>query len=253
MKGTAMAISRRTLHAQRPVIAWCLAFTALAFLASAPRALGGDVVGTVRFAGPVPPVDVVRATTDLEVCGAAPRPAIPLRLGSDNRLADAVVFIAHERLDSWRVPAATFVMEQRGCEFVPRLLVIPPGATLEVRNSDRMLHNFHTLSDLNPRMNLAQRAGGRPPRVRFEQPEFVQVICDVHGTGFMRAWIVVAAHPYYAVTDANGRFRLPGIPQGPHTLAVWHERLGRVTVPVTVSAEGEVRLDILIPPTGDRK
>ncbi len=223
------------------------AVLALAFLASAPPVVAGDVVGTVRLGGPIPPVDVVRAITDLAVCGAAPRPAIPLRLGSDHGLADAVVFIARERLDGWRMPSATFVMDQLGCEFVPRLLVIPPGATLEVRNGDRLLHNFHTLSDLNPRMNLAQRAGGRPLHVRFERPEFVQVICDVHGTGFMRAWIVVAAHPSYAVTDANGRFRLPGVPQGPHTLAVWHEGLGRVTVPVTAGAEGEVRIDVLIP------
>lgn len=230
------------------MIRWFLAVLALALVAPAPPVLAGDIIGVVRLGGPVPPVDVVRATTDLAVCGAAPRPAIPVTLGSDNALAGAVAFVAHERLDDWRVPSTTFVMDQRGCEFVPRLLVIPPGATLEVRNSDRMLHNFHTLSDLNPRMNLAQRAGGRPLHVRFERPEFVQVICDVHGTGFMRAWIVVAAHPYYAVTDTNGRFRLPGVPRGPHALAVWHEWLGRVTVPVTVGAEGEISLDILFPP-----
>lgn len=229
------------------MIRWFLAVLALALFVAAPPVDAGDIAGVVRVKGSVPPADVVRATTDLAVCGAASRAAIPVRLGSDNALADAVAFIAHERLDDWRVPSTTFVMDQRGCEFVPRILVIPPGATLEVRNSDRSLHNFHTLSELNPRMNFAQRAGGRPRQVRFEQPEFVPVICDVHGTGFMRAWIVVAAHPYYAVTDANGQFRLPGVPQGPHALAVWHERLGRVTVPVTVGAEGEVRLDILFP------
>ena len=246
-------MANEALDSRRPAIAWCLALTVLASLAPVLPALAGDVAGTVRLGGPVPSAGVVRATTDLAVCGATPRPAVPLRLASDNGLADAVVFIAHERLDAWRVPAATFVMDQRGCEFVPRLLVIPPGATLEVRNSDRLLHTFHTRSELNPRMNLAQRAGDRPLHVRFERPEFIEVICDVHGTGFMRAWIVVAAHPYYAVTDAIGRFRLPGVPQGPHTLAVWHERLGRVTAPVTVGPEGEVRLDILFPPVEERK
>ncbi|MBI4635138.1 MAG: hypothetical protein HY727_02210 [Candidatus Rokubacteria bacterium] len=230
-----------------------LAALALVVLASAPPVVAGDVVGTVRLGGPAPSIDLVSATTDLAVCGSAPRPAIPLRLGSGSGLADAVVSIAHERLDGWRVPSATFVMDQRGCEFVPRLLVIPPGATLEVRNSDRLLHNFHTRSELNPRMNLAQRAGGAPLHVSFERPEFVQVTCDVHGTGFMRAWIVVAAHPWYAVTDANGRFRLPGVPQGPHTLAAWHERLGRRTVPVTVGAEGEVTLDVLFPGAEERR
>lgn len=229
------------------MIARALSLLAFALLAVPPSAAAGDIVGTVRLEGPAPPADMVRATTDLAVCGPGPRPAAPIMLGPDGGLRDAVVYLAHEKLEGWQLPGTTFVMDQRGCEFVPRVLVVPPGATIEVHNSDGVLHNFHTLSRLNPRMNLGQRAGAPPLRVRFDEPEFVPVRCDIHGKGVMRAWVVVAAHPFYAVSDASGRFRLSEVPPGPHTLAVWHERLGQLTVPVTVGAGGEVQIDVAFP------
>jgi plastocyanin len=146
----------------------------------------------------------------------------------------------------------TFQLEQRRCTFVPRVLIIPPGATVEVLNSDGILHNFHTLSRLNPSRNLAQPKFARPLRVTFEHPEIVQVKCDLHGEGFMRAWIVVAGHPYYALTDDDGRFRLSDVPPGPHTLEVWHEGLGTKRVPVTVGATGEVTLAVTLEGGGGR-
>lgn len=207
----------------------------------------GDIAGTVRLAGAPPASSTVQATTDHAICGAAARPATPLDLGADQGIQEAVVFLAHERLEDWKLPATTFVIDQRGCEFVPRVLIVPPGATVEVRNSDGILHTFHTRSNLNPRLNLAQRAGGRPLRVRFERAEVIEARCDVHGEGFMRGWIIVAAHPYYALTDVDGRYRLPGVPPGPHTLAAWHARLGQVTAPVSVGASGETRVDMTFP------
>jgi hypothetical protein len=128
-------------------------------------------------------------------------------------------------------------------------LPVVPGAAagdvvgvvkLAVLNSDGILHNFHTLSRLNPSRNLAQPKFARPLRVTFEQPEVVQVKCDLHGEGFMRAWIVVASHPYYALTDEEGQFRLPDVPRGPHILEVWHEALGTRRLPVTAGESGEV-------------
>lgn len=224
-----------------------LAVALVSSLAFAVPAGAGDLVGTVRLVGAPPPAELVTPTTDHAVCGAAPRPVTPVRLSPDDGVQDAVVFLANQRLEGWRMPSTTFVMDQRDCKFIPSLIVIPPGATLEVHNSDPSLHNFHTLSVLNPRMNLGQRAGGRPLSLRFDRPEFVPVHCDVHGRGVMRAWVVVAAHPHFAVTDANGAFRLPDAPMGPHTLAVWHPRLGEVRVPVTIGATGEVRVDIAFP------
>ncbi len=203
----------------------------------------GDVVGSVKIVGEAPAADMRHASVDQAVCGAEPRPSEALAVSPAGGVRNAVVFVAHERLEGWRSPT-TFQMDQRRCTFVPHVLIIPPGATVEVLNSDGILHNFHTLGRLNPSLNLAQWAKAKPLRVTFEHPEIVQVKCDVHGDGFMRAWIVVAAHPYYALTDEGGRFRLADVPMGPHTLEVWHERVGTKRVPISVGASGEVSVSV---------
>lgn len=209
---------------------------------------GGDIVGTVKFARSPPP-ELLQPVTDHAVCGREPRPSDALLLSGSGGVKNAVVFIAHERMEGWRVPI-TFQMDQRRCTFVPRVLIIPPGATVEVLNSDGVLHNFHTLARVNPSLNLAQPGWAKPLRVTFEHPEIVQVKCDLHGEGFMGAWIVVANHPYYALTDADGRFRLPNVPVGPHTLEVWHEVLGTMRLPVSVGASGEIGVTVTFAGTG---
>jgi len=203
----------------------------------------GDIVGTVRLAGRAPVVEPLHLTTDHAVCGPEYRIPEALVLSPSGGVKNAVAFIGHERLEGWR-SAATFLMDQRRCTFVPRILIIPPGSTVEVVNSDGILHNFHTVGGLNPSVNFAQPARARPLRVAFDHPEIVEVKCDVHGTGSMRAWIIVAAHPYYALSDDDGRFLLPGLPAGPHTLEVWHELLGTRRAPVTVGEEGTVHVTV---------
>jgi plastocyanin len=211
-----------------------------------------DILGTVKLAGTAPPAELLRSTADHAVCGAEPRPSETLLLSPSGGVKNAVVFLAHERMEGWRSPM-TFQIDQRRCAFVPRVLIVPPGATIEVLNSDGILHNFHTLSRANPSVNLAQPARARPLRMRFEHPEIIQVKCDVHGEGFMRAWIVVASHPYYALTDEDGQFRLPDLPQGPHILEVWHEVLGTTRVPVSVGASGEVKVTIKFTPRAEAR
>jgi len=202
----------------------------------------GEILGSVTLAGKAPAAEILRPIADHAVCGE-PRQSEALVLSASGGIKNAVVFIAHERMEGWRSPT-TFQIDQRRCAFVPRVLVIPPGSTVEVLNSDGILHNFHTLARLNPSLNLAQPARARPLRVTFNHPETVQVKCEIHGTGFMRAWIIVAAHPYYAVSDENGQFRLPGLPPGPHIMEFWHELLGSKRLPVSVAPEGEVRVRV---------
>lgn len=209
----------------------------------------GDITGTVRLEGKVPTAEILHLATDYSVCGHEPRLSEALLLSPSRGVRNTVVFIAHERMEGWRSPT-TFQMEQRRCTFVPRVLIVPPGATVEILNSDGILHNFHTQSRLNPPVNLAQPRWAKPLRLTFEHPEIVQVKCDLHGEGLMRAWIVVASHPYYALTDEEGRFHIPDVPVGPHTLEVWHEVLGRKDIPVTVGSSGGTRVTVRLPTPG---
>ncbi len=218
----------------------------LAAVLGAPRAVAaepGGVAGTIKLIGEAPAPRVLHLTVDHAVCGSEPRRSEELLLSSSGGVKNAVVFIADERLEGWR-SATAFQIDQRRCVFVPRVLIVPPGSTVEILNSDGILHNFHTLSILNPRLNLGHPRRARPLRVTFQHPEIIPVKCDLHGEGVMRAWIVVASHPYYALSDDEGRFRLPDVPQGPHTLGVWHEVLGTRRVPVTIGAAGDVTVTV---------
>jgi plastocyanin len=231
-------VTRKAIHQLFLLLAW-----ALMGMGGLGVAQAGDIAGTVRFTGEAPAMEPLHPTADHAVCGPEARLSGALIVSAAGEIKNAVAFIAHERMEGWRSPT-TFSIDQRRCAFVPRVLIVPPGSTVEVLNSDGILHNFHTVSRLNPALNLAQPARARPLRITLEHPEIVQVKCDIHGTGFMRAWIVVAAHPYYALTDDEGRFRLADVPQGPHTLEVWHELLGAKRVPVSVGASGETRVSV---------
>jgi hypothetical protein len=122
-------------------------------------------------------------------------------------------------------------MDQQQCVYIPRVVVVPVGGTVEFLNSDRLLHNLHSASSENPTFNRTQPKGRTIPVV-FKKPETVRIDCDLHT--WMRAWVVVAEHPFYAVTEANGEFVLDNVPPGKYTLKIWQETLGTVTREVTV-------------------
>jgi plastocyanin len=210
------------------------------------RAEAGDILGRARLEGKAPPAETLHLTADHAVCGPETRPSEALILSASGGIKNAVAFLAQERIEGWG-SSTIFQMDQRRCAFVPRVLIIPPGSTVEVLNSDGTLHNFHTVSRLNPSLNLSQPGRAKPLRVIFNHPEIVQIKCDIHGTGFMTAWIIVASHPYYALTDDEGRFRIPDVSRGAHTVEVWHELLGTRRIPVTVGASGEVNVTVTFP------
>ncbi len=216
---------------------WLMVLAFVAGLVLACSAAAGDLAGRVRLVGELPATESLHPSADHAVCGREPRPPEGLVLSPSGGVKNAVAFIGHERMEGWGSPTI-FQMDQRRCTFVPRVLIVPPGSTVEVLNSDGILHNFHTLSRVNPSVNLGQSGKAKPLRVTFEHPEIVQVKCDLHGPGFMRAWIVVARHPHYALTDDDGRFRLPDLPPGPHTLEIWHEILGSGEVNISVTFAG---------------
>jgi hypothetical protein len=130
------------------------------------------------------------------------------------------------------------VLDQRGCWFVPHLLLVPAGAEIDIVNSDGILHNIHTHPKLNTPVNLAQPKYKKVLTHTFERPEPVRVVCDVHS--WMNAWIVVAAHPYQVVTGEDGAFSLDQVPPGSYTLKAWHETLGTREQPVTIPPGGRV-------------
>jgi plastocyanin len=128
-------------------------------------------------------------------------------------------------------------MDQRTETFVPHVLAITVGTTVDFPNSDLTFHNVFSLSKAR-RFDLGRYAAGRSKAVRFDRPGIVRVFCDIHS--HMNAFILVFNHRFFAVTDADGRYEIGGVPPGTYTLSAWYEGSVRDQRTVTVAADGRV-------------
>ncbi len=124
-------------------------------------------------------------------------------------------------------------MDQRNETFVPHVLAIRIGTTVDFPNNDRIYHNVFSLSPAR-RFDLGRYAVGRSKAVRFDRPGVVRVFCDIHS--HMNAFILVFSHRFFAITQPDGRYQLPPVPPGSYTVVAWHEGEVRATRQVTVRA-----------------
>jgi len=177
-----------------------------------------------------------------EVGGSEGRPAVA-ELGHhaprdtpDRRRS--VVYLETAPQAAFEAPApGRAVLDQRNETFVPYVLAITVGSTVDFPNSDRVYHNVFSLSKTR-RFDLGRYPRGESRAVRFDQPGVVRVFCEIHS--HMSAFILVFAHRFFATTDAEGRFRVDGVPPGPYTLAVWNDGSVRDRREVRVASAGDV-------------
>ena len=196
---------------------------------------GGTIAGTVKFVGEAPAMAKIETTKDVDVCGKTEKFDEALVVGDGNGVKNVVVSIAN--IEKGKAQAAEGgTLDQKECIYTPRVVLSPAGADLNILNNDGILHNIHTYSEANPSINKAQPKFRKKMTQNFAQSETIRVECDAHS--WMKGWLVVTDHPYYAVTDASGAFELADVPAGSYTLRIWHETLGEMTQDVTVEAGG---------------
>ncbi len=135
------------------------------------------------------------------------------------------------------------VMDQRNETFVPHVLAITTGTIVDFPNSDRIYHNVFSLSKI-ARFDLGRYAVGRSKPWRFDQPGIVRVFCDIHS--HMNAFILVFSHPFFAVTDPEGRYHIDRVPPGTYNLIAWNEGASTDPRPVTVPDGGVAELDFTV-------
>ena len=151
-------------------------------------------------------------------------------------LADCVISV--EDIEGpFPAPQEAVVMDQKYLTFVPHVLAIQAGTTVEFPNSDPLSHNVFSISEVN-RFNLGLYQRGVVRRMKFDKPGVVELLCNVHLE--MSAYIVVVKNPYFARTDSAGKFRIDGVPPGEHRLRCWHERLESQEQNVEVPKVGTV-------------
>jgi plastocyanin len=211
----------------------CVALATLAPPPLVPSSRLSAANGTIRGRVDLPPQPV---RTDR-------RPAVTsIAASRDHRHDDAderpvsVVYLERAPRGAFGEPDERRVrMDQRNERFVPRVLAITVGSIVDFPNNDRTYHNVFSLSDVRS-FDLGRYAAGRSKAVRFERPGVVRVFCDIHS--HMSAFILVFAHRFFAVTDAEGRYRIDNVPPGSYTVSMWHEASVADARPVTVPESG---------------
>jgi plastocyanin len=166
------------------------------------------------------------------------RPDIAALGTAKRRPADrrrSVVYLETAPRAAFEVPSERRVrMDQRDETFVPHVLAITAGTTVDFPNNDPTYHNVFSLSRAKP-FDLGRYAAGRSKSVLFDRPGIVRVFCDIHS--HMNAWILVFAHRFFSMTDDEGRYRIEGIPAGTYTVSVWNEASQPESRAVTIGAQ----------------
>lgn len=190
----------------------------------------GVVSGLVAYGGAPPSPVPVTITKDREVCGTAPVFEQSLLVGHDHGLANVVVTLSSTEHGQPLKPLPAVQFDQKGCQYVPHVLLFPAGSTIVILNSDGILHNIRTESVVNPVIDMAQPGFKKQIRVTIQKPEIIRVTCDAHN--WMEGWWYVTATPYYAITGNDGRYVIRGVPPGSYTLRFWQEELGTHSQPL---------------------
>jgi len=154
---------------------------------------------------------------------------------SDGGLANAVVWLKSGVTGQYPAPTEPAAIDQSRCQFVPRVVVARSGQPVTIRNSDDTLHSIHARPRANAEFNIGQPRRGMESRRQFDRQEvMIPIGCDIHP--WMRAYVSVFDHPFFAVTRPDGTFEIPGVPPGDYEVEAVHETLGSQTHAVTVKA-----------------
>ena len=135
-------------------------------------------------------------------------------------------------------------MDQRNERFVPHVLAVMVGAIVDFPNSDLTYHNVFSLSRAK-KFDLGRYAAGKSKGVRMDRPGVVRVFCDIHS--HMSAFVLVFNHPFFDVTDVDGRFELPSLPAGTYNVVGWYEGEARVSRSVAVPPNGWAEIELVVP------
>jgi plastocyanin len=222
-----------------PVIkAFCLGWAFFVAHSSLPA---GTITGTVRAQG----AESAAGGTGGDAY-ASRRYKFVERLDYD-QLRDFVVYIDQVFPGgSFTPPAQPAVIRQKNASFVPHVLPILVGTTVEWPNMDEIYHNVFCMAETKP-FDLGLYSSDQPPKhVVFDKPGQADVFCSIHTK--MHCIVLVLTNPWFAVVDDKGRFTIRNVPAGTYPLHAWHERVPGQTKQITVPAEGEVSADFVLGP-----
>ena len=212
---------------------------------------GASVVGVIKFDGPRPernPIPMIATIKRNDVgspdeCSklhATPVLDETAIVSEDGELANVFVYVKKglEKKD-YPMPKEPALINQKGCMFRPHVQGVRVGQEFVMRNSDPALHNVRSYALRNRGFNIAQPPETKDRKKVFTRPErAIQVGCDIHK--WMRAYVFAMEHPFFAVSNERGQFKIQGLPAGEYTMAAWHEKYGEQETTITVGSSGSV-------------
>jgi hypothetical protein len=181
----------------------------------------GTVSGTVMWKGAKPKLEPYPITKDNSVCGKE-KPSNRLIVGANSGVQYAVVSLVDIRKGKKIDTSVKPFVDQVACEYVPHVQVVPANTKLTVINSDPILHNVHAYLGTATEFNLGMPIKGQRIDKELKKAGLVDLKCDA-GHTWMNAYILVADHPYHAVSDANGAYTIKDVPPGTYKVKMWHE------------------------------
>ena len=204
-------------------------------------ATAAKVTGKVTYTGPKPVRKVIDMSSEETECRRShkgPVQSEEVILNADGTLANVFVYVsAGLEGKKFEPPKTPVKLNQSGCMFTPHVAGVMAGQPLVVANSDPVTHNVHPMPEKNREWNQGQPPGAPEIERTFAFEEImIPVKCNVHS--WMRSYIGVVAHPFFAVTGETGTFELGGLPPGEYTITAWHEKFGKQEAKVTLAASG---------------
>ena len=207
----------------------------------------GSIAGRVTLAGKPPALQTIDMSAEPACAKEYPSPVIAPTVVADANgdLANAVVYIKSGVSEyAFHAPSEAAKLTQKGCMYEPHVMALMVGQNLDVANDDQTTHNVFMMSQKNSASNRSSLPGTGPVVESLGTPELaIPVKCNVHP--WMKGYVFVFDHPYFAVTHGDGKFELTGLPPGTYTLVAWQELYGTTEQTVTVSPKENAKADFV--------
>ena len=199
-----------------------------------------SVSGTVTFGGAAPKAQKIDMSQDAACKGTNTAETI---VANDGKLANVFVYVKEGLGDrTFDVPKESTTIDQKGCQYHPHVLAVMTGQNIEIRNDDETTHNIHPTPKDNREWNESQPPKAAPIKKTFAREEIMlPVKCNQHP--WMKMYVNVVKTPFFAVTGADGKYEIKGLPPGDYTIAFVQEKMGEQTQKVTLAAKDSKTVD----------
>jgi hypothetical protein len=216
--------------------------------ATPDEANGGTITGKVAFTGDAPKMATLDMSATPFCMRAHPtaQKSEEVVVNGNGTLKNAFVWVKSGLPDKqWQVPSNAVTLDQKGCMYAPHIVAVMTGQNIDIKTSDATNHNIHPQPTVNQEWNESQPPGSEDKMKSFPRQEvWIPVKCNIHP--WMRSYIAVVGHPFFAVTGDDGTFTIKGLPPGTYTVEMVHEKYGKQEQQITVGAKESKTADFTV-------